>query len=166
MKFNLTKKQLDYARDLATKRHEAKNKSFRNKDILISDDKSDKKLDKNYLPHYIGVVGELAWSIVSDSEVDENIYSVRDPGEDFDGVEVKTITYMGSGEPELKIKVEEFNSKKPELYVLVRFDLKKTVEVLGTISRADFESHKRKKRYGARMPHNYVVPLSKMDKFS
>ena len=171
MKFKLTKKQLNYALGLAMKRHDAKHASFRNKDTdrFMNESKgslSEKfSVDKQYMAHFLGVIGELGYSLVTGESVDENIYSVRDDGQDFDGVEVKTITYMGSGEPELKITVKEYEQRKPpELYFLTRFNLKKNeVEVLGRISRRDFDEKKKQKRYGARLPLNYIIPLSKME---
>ncbi len=164
MKIKLNKKQIKYAIDLATKRHDSKNKSFRSKGTLINlDEKGFKDIDKQYLPHLIGVIGELAWSIATGQKVDESIYSVRDPGQDFHETEIKTITYFGDGEPELKIKVSEYESKIPKLYVLVRFDMVKTVEILGTITREAFDLVKKKKKYGAGKPMNYIAPISKME---
>jgi hypothetical protein len=172
MKFKLTKKQLNYALGLAMQRHDAKHTSFRNKDTdrFMNKSKgslSDKfSVDRQYMAHFLGVIGELGYSLVTGESVDENIYSVRDDGQDFEGVEVKTITYMGNGEPELKITVKEYDQRKPpKLYVLTRFDLKNNeIEVLGKITRMNFEKKKVRKRYGARLPQNYIVPLSKMDK--
>ncbi len=172
MKFKLTKKQLNYALSLAMQRHDAKHTSFRNKDTdrFMNESKgslSDKfSVDKQYMAHFLGVIGELGYSLVTGESVDETIYSVRDSGQDFEGVEVKTITYMGSGEPELKITVKEYDKRNPpELYVLTRFNLKNNeIDVLGQITRKEFDQKKVRKRYGARLPQNYIVPLSKMDK--
>ena len=172
MKFKLTKKQLNYALSLAIQRHDAKHASFRNKDTdrFMNESKgslSDKfSVDKQYMAHFLGVIGELGYSLVTGESVDENIYSVRDDGQDFDGVEVKTITYMGSGEPELKITEKEYDKRnQPELYVLTRFNLKNNeIDVLGKITREEFDQKKARKRYGARLPQNYIVPLSHMDK--
>lgn len=165
MKITLTKKDLEFAYEVASSRHNAKSKSFRNTKILFDHTKGDFVPDKNVMPHYIGVIGELAWSKYSGQPIDMEIYKVRDSGTDFNGVEVKTITYNGSGEPELKIKVEEFHSKTPEIYVLAHFDLKKTVTLLGRVTRDAFDKHKKKKKYGRFNPNNYVVPVSVMDRF-
>ena len=123
-------------------------------------------VDKQYMPHFLGLVGEYAWSKYSGEPVDEEIYSVRDGGEDFKGIEVKTITYTGKGEPELKITQKEYEArKKPKKYVLVRFDIKnQEVEILGTITRYMFDKKKKKKKYGRYLPNNYVVPVSEMRK--
>tara|TARA_R110002020_G_scaffold103752_3_gene243101 strand:- start:13851 stop:14384 length:534 start_codon:yes stop_codon:yes gene_type:complete len=171
MKFKLNKTQLNYALELAKQRHDAKHASFRNKDVARfmnekKEELSDEfRVDKQYMAHFLGVIGELGYALATDQKVDEEIYSVRDSGQDFDGVEVKTITYMGAGEPELKITMKEYEQRTPpKLYVLVRFNLKNhEVEVLGEITRESFDMTKKKKRYGASLPMNYIVPLSKME---
>ena len=172
MKFKLDKKQLNYALGLAMKRHDAKHSSFRNKDTtrFMNDSKGQMSeqfsVDKQYMAHFLGVIGQLGYSLATGETIDENIYSVRDDGQDFEGVEVKTITYMGSGEPELKITVKEYEQRKhPKLYVLTRFNLKNNeVEVLGRITRPQFDKVKIKKRYGSSLPMNFIIPLSKMEK--
>jgi hypothetical protein len=163
--------EIKFALDLAKKRHDAKPNSIRNTGILIDRDKNNPLL--NYLPHLIGIFGEMAWAKYTNRKVDEAIYSIRD-SEDFEGEEVKTITYFGSGEPELKIKVTEYNTKKPNNYILVRTSKQKIeqilfenieeidVELLGYISRKDFDQKKTKKQYGYNNPLNYVVSLSQM----
>ena len=171
MKIKLTKKEKQDILELAKKRHDAKDRSFRNTSILSSDENKNKfnekfSIDKNYMPHYTGLVGEYVWAKANNLQVDEEIYSVRDNGEDFKGTEVKTITYCGPGEPELKIKQSEYESKTPNLYVLVRLNLSDDeVEILGTITRDMFDKNKKSKRYGIGKPYNFVVPLSKMEKF-
>ncbi len=171
MKFKLNKKQFNYCYKLAKQRHDAKHASFRNKNQIMPDDKREMfenkfSVDKQYMPHFLGVVGELAWSLYTGDKVDENIYSVRDGGEDFKGIEIRTLTYQGDGEPELKVKVSEYEERKPpELYVLIHFDMKtNVVNILGKITRENFDNNKIKKKYGRYLPLNYVVPLSKMEK--
>lgn len=171
MKFKLSKKQLKYALELAILRHDAKHASFRNKDTkrFINESKTklseEMKVDFQYMAHFLGVIGELGYSLATGEPVDEEIYAVRDSGQDFDGVEVKTITYMGAGEPELKIPVTEYETRTPpKKYALVRYDRgRKEVDVLGTISRHNFDKRKKKKKYGAGKPMNYIVPLSAME---
>ena len=170
MKCKLTNKQIKYALELAVRRHDAKHTSFRNKDTqrFLNENKvklsKEVKADFQYMAHFLGVIGELGYSLATGEPVDEEIYSVRDSGQDFDGVEVKTITYMGKGEPELKITLKEYEQRTPpDLYVLTRFNLNNNeVEVIGTITRKHFDKVKVKKRYGARLPMNYIVPASKM----
>ena len=172
MKYALDNKQLKYALDLAIKRHDAKDESFRNKDVkrFMNNSKSvmseEFKVDKQYMAHFLGVIGELGYALATGQEVDEEIYSVRDSGEDFEGVEVKTITYMGSGEPELKITTKEYQRRTPpKLYVLTRFNLRNNeVEVLGRITRENFDLFKKRKQYRSNLPINFIVPLSKMEK--
>ena len=172
MKFKLNKEQLEYALDLAMRRHDAKHSSFRNKttEKFRNENKSRMsekfKVDFQYMAHFLGVIGELGYSLATGEEVDEEIYAVRDSGQDFDGVEVKTITYMGAGEPELKIPVYEYDKRTPpKLYVLTRFNSNiNEVDVLGNITRKQFDKVKKKKQYGVGKPLNYIVTLSDMKK--
>jgi hypothetical protein len=159
MLVKLTKKEISFAKRLAKKRHNAKNTFIRNRGILM-------KEGSIYDPHTIGLIGELAYAKFSGEEIDETIYSIRDKGQDFHQVEIKTITYFGEGEPELKIKQKEFEAKNPKTYILARVDKKKLhlVELLGKISRDQFDKDKVAKRYGRYNPDNWVVPLSKMEK--
>jgi hypothetical protein len=159
MIINLTKEEVSFAKKLAKKRHNAKNTFIRNRGILMRD-------GSVYDPHTIGLIGEMAYAKFTGEKIDEEIYAVRDKGQDFNKVEVKTITYFGDGEPELKIKQKEFETKNPETYILARVDKKKlsSVELLGSISRKNFDENKIAKRYGRFNPDNWIVPLSKMDK--
>ena len=159
MIIKLTKKEVAFAKKLAKKRHNAKNTFIRNRGILM-------KEGSVYDPHTIGLIGEMAYAKFSGEKIDEEIYAIRDKGKDFNQVEVKTITYFGDGEPELKIKQKEFETKNPENYVLARVDKKRldSVELLGIISKDEFDKQKVAKRYGRYNPDNWIVPLSKMQK--
>ena len=159
---NLTDDELSDIKSLAADRHDAKPVSFRNTGILIDNPST------VYAPHTVGLIGEYAWGKHTGQKIDSSIYDVRDDGEDFAGTEVKTITYTGSGEPELKIKKSEFLSKTPQLYVLARVnqDNLHQVHLLATISRKNFDSLKKEKQYGENKPLNYIVPLSLMDSIS
>lgn len=169
----ISKIEIDYLLDLAKKRHDVKPKNIKNTGILISRDKSNPIED--YLPHFIGLLGEYAWAKHTNQNIDEDIYLIRD-SEDFNGEEIKTITYFGNGEPELKVKVKEYESKIPNKYILARTDKTKIlkvlnsnysenikIELLGEISRKDFDIKKIKKCYGYNNPMNYVVGLSNMN---
>lgn len=113
MLIKLNEKETKLAINLGKKRHSAKHISFRNSgSIRINSGFFLESVDKQFYPHIIGVLGELAYSKICNESIDENIYSVRDSGEDFKGIEVKAITYFGSGEPELKILSRNI---KPEL---------------------------------------------------
>jgi hypothetical protein len=142
----------------AKKRHDSKDKSFRNARRFHSGDE--------YEPHTVGLFGEVAYAKLKGLKVNTVIYPVRDGGEDFKNIEVKTLTYFGPGQPELKIPLKEYNKRKPPLlYVLCRVDMKKPnrVEVLGEITRKDFDKKKVQKKYGdGHHPINYIVPLSQM----
>jgi hypothetical protein len=159
MIINLTKEEVSFAKKLAKKRHNAKNTFIRNRGILMRE-------GSVYDPHTIGLIGEMAYAKFTGEKIDEEIYAIRDKGQDFNKVEVKTITYFGDGEPELKIKQKEFETKNPETYILARVDKKKlsSVELLGSISRKNFDENKIAKRYGRFNPDNWIVPLSKMDR--
>jgi len=159
MVINLTKQEVSFAKKLAKKRHNAKNTFIRNRGILMRE-------GSVYDPHTIGLIGEMAYAKFTGEKIDEEIYAVRDKGQDFHKVEVKTITYFGEGEPELKIKQKEFETKNPEFYILARVDKNKlsSVELLGKISRENFNKNKVPKRYGRFNPDNWIVPLSLMEK--
>jgi len=167
MFINFSKDELNYAINLGTKRHSAKDISFRNSGrIKIQSDVVIESVDPQYYPHIIGVFGEMAYSKLIDEPIDTNIYAVRDSGEDFAGTEVKTITYFGSGEPELKIPHKEYKARNVQTYVLARIDKKDLakIELLGRISRNEFEKKRVSKQYGPNYPENWVVPLSEMER--
>ena len=149
MKIKFNQEQIKKAVDTAIARHEAKNISFRNKSIYFPEKRNEFGIPNEYAPHLIGVLGEMAWATVKGIPIDEKIYKVRDKGEDFKGVEIKTVTYFGKGEPELKVKVQEFNKKHPSVYVLMRVDPNTLeVELLGKITREKFNAIKIRKKYG------------------
>ena len=171
MQVELTDEEFADALDLAQQRHDAKSKSFRNRGAKPFRNEAKAKLasrfgvDPQYMAHFLGVLGEMAWAKVSGDDIDREIYSVRDSGQDFDGVEVKMVTYAGVDEPELKITAKELLERTPpKMYVLCQLvaDSNK-INVLGTISREDFEAKAKYKRYGRYLPDNYVVPESQMD---
>lgn len=168
MLIKLDKNDIVYAIKLGKKRHLAKNISFRNSgSIKINSGFLLEAIDKQFYPHIIGVLGELAYSKYCGEQIDSNIYSIRDSGEDFNGIEIKTITYFGSGEPELKIPKTEYKVRnKINLYVLSRIDSSKLydVELLGKITKENFDKLKVSKQYNKNYPENWVVPLSKMEK--
>lgn len=171
MIINLSPEQLRKCKNLAVARHDAKAATFRNRTTKIFRNKAKDDLaiatglDVQYMAHFIGVLGEMAWAIHSGQELDTQIYAVRDNGEDFPGVEIKAITYSGLGEPELKIPQKEYDTRTDvQLYVLVRINTTEPeeVEILGSIDRDVFEALSEQKQYGPNKPINYVVPLSMM----
>ena len=88
MTIQLTEKELTWCEGQAQKRHDKKNMRFRNTGILMENVNSSKH--KFYLPHLTGIVGEKAYGKLIGAEVDTRLYDVRDDGEDFKGVEVKS----------------------------------------------------------------------------
>lgn len=165
MLINLTKQEVTFAKKLAQKRHDAKHISIRNKGVLMANNLANGGSQYDF--HTIGLIGELAYSKFSGESIDENIYS-RNPdpkGQDFENLEIKTITYFGSGEPELKITQKEYATKNPKLYVLARVNKSNldSVELLGRITRTKFDKVKVAKKYGRFHPSNWIVPLSKME---
>lgn len=176
MLIKLTEAELRDCIDLAQQRHDAKHASFRNRDTaefaneakasLASHEKI--SVPTEYMAHFIGLLGEAAYAKHTGQEVDRAIYAVRDGGEDFPSLEVKTITYRGKGEPELKIPVGEFAARDTvETYVLARAntDDPQKVELLGKIDREQFEQIAKIKKYGRYKPTNMVVGASQMEQF-
>lgn len=162
MKISLSKEQLEYAKVLAAKRHEAKDISFRNSKRLHGNIKKTKVdhyvLDITHKAHFLGVLGEMAYAEAVNGKIDTNIYELRDKGFDVNDVEVKASTWM-SGDIELKVQKNHFETKFPKKYVLVRIDENNfdSIEVIGEITRQDFDKNKKIKQYAPNYPINYIV---------
>ena len=157
----LTEDELAYCKALGVKRHMAKHPSFRN--------------SRNYRKqqfageiHMIGVMGEYAYHKLTGCELDKNIYATGDGGQDFEHngkkVEVRVSTFGPSG-TEVKVPKREYQRHKPDEYVLVYIGKNKfnEVNVLGKISRENFDKKKREKQYGPRYPVNYIVGAEDLD---
>jgi hypothetical protein len=168
MKIQLSELQIKEAIELAAKRHESKGASFRNKNPFSysKDTKLEKALiDKTHKSHFLGILGEMAYAQLTNKQIDKNIYAVRDKGADVEDVEIKTSTWMGA-DVELKVKKEDFENKFPNKYVLARIDENNfsIVELIGEITRVNFDKVKREKRYGMSkygklLPLNYIVEV-------
>tara|TARA_R110000824_G_scaffold16999_2_gene69599 strand:- start:151 stop:684 length:534 start_codon:yes stop_codon:yes gene_type:complete len=164
---NFTDKEVAWAIDMGQQRHGAKHNSFREKSRMGS-------ISKVFGgSHILGVLGELAYEKYTGIEMDRNIYSVRDRGYDFKTsknsdknfkIDIKTITYNGEGEKELKIKVSEYAKNIPDEYVLIYIDKDnlKEATILGCISRSNFEKNKKEKQYRRDYPSNYYVGESSL----
>ena len=168
MKVKFTDQELLFARDLAEKRHEAKHSSFKNKRRL-GDFSKKTKVDlfvkhPTHKAHFLGILGEMAYAKITDKQIDENIYKVRDTGSDVDDVEVKASTRL-SDDIELKVEKKHFETKFPKKYVLVRIneDAFRTIDVLGEITRENFDKHKRIKQYKPNYPVNYIVGMKDLE---
>ena len=160
MIIKLSVEEQKFCADLGKKRHLAKHESFRNRNRFDN-------FEVEYMPHFLGVLGEYVYAKYAGLKLDEEIYAVRDSGEDFAGIEIKMLTYFGAGEPELKVPQKEFEKRtEVQLYVLVRTrkDAFANIELLGQITRKEFDLNKVAKKYGRYNPLNWIVPLSKMEK--
>ena len=84
MKIKFTKEQIKFALDLAKKRHDAKHISFRNKNVAEFNNSNKLNLssklnvDNQYMSHYIGIMGEMAWAIANNQQIDEKIQELFD----------------------------------------------------------------------------------------
>lgn len=159
MLITFTKKEAEEIAALGRKRHYAKDASFRNNTQWHEG-------SARSMAHEIGILGEAAYGKCAGLEIDRNIYEVRDDGMDFKDIEVKTVTYFGAGEPELKIPAEEWTGKHKDVkkFVLARLNPKDytRVEVLGEISREQFDRIKTKKIYRPDGPLNYIAKASQL----
>jgi hypothetical protein len=167
MKVLLNDRQIEMARELAQRRHEAKDIFFKNKGRLAVAKKTlvDEYIyDKMHKAHFLGLLGETAYATAVGKKIDTNIYSVRDTGADVNGAEVKTSTFLGAG-VELKILQKEFEIKSPKKYILARLNENRfnEVELVGEISREDFAKHKTIKQYGPNNPINYIVGVRHLE---
>ena len=160
----LTDEQFDKAMEMGHNRHYRKHESFRETNTAIF--KKNRKNQK-ILSHEIGALGEVAYSVYTGKELDENLYDLGDTGIDCfeNGSEIKTTTFRGNG-AELKITKEEWDSKPPypKKYVLTRVNLDnlQRVELIGEITREKFDSIKVEKTYikGERnAPVNYICTM-------
>lgn len=170
MRVVLEDHQIEFARELAKRRHEAKSISFKNSGILTDTNKTtlveEYIYDKRHKPHFLGLLGEMAYALVTNQKVDTKIYSVRDSGFDVGNVEVKTSTWNGSN-IELKIKQREFETKCPAKYVLARANETNfnVIELIGQITREDFNRFKIAKQYKPTNPVNYIVGIKHLTQF-
>ncbi len=142
MRITLTRYQVIEARSFGRARCGAKPQ-----DIRFNDSGYHDETDRAY-PHIVGMASEIAYSRVTGKPFDRTIKKAGD-SYDFPGnIEVKPSMFMGK-DVELKIKIREYSKKNPVKYVLCRAskDLK-TVEILGEITREQFDKVKRKKNYG------------------
>lgn len=101
----------------------------------------------NWYRHYVGAVGEYAYSKVSGEEVDYKTIGKGDKGFDFgDGIDIKT--KASEYKPDLILNAIQYERKNPKTYVLVwirtpKQKLEETeVELVGWIHREDFEIKK------------------------
>jgi hypothetical protein len=123
--------------------------------------------DKKYRPHFLGIIGEIAYAKFIGGEINEEIYHNHgDDGRgDVGNVEVKASTWRGD-DIELKVTQREYNTKqRPDKYVLVRVSEKtpSIVELVGEVSVSRFEAEKKIKQYRPDAPINYIMSAEELD---
>jgi hypothetical protein len=170
MKIKLNKSELKEALDLASQRHEAKHVSVRDtgpKMTSAAESKLAKFIgDPRYKPHFLGMLGEIAYAKMRGGEVNKEIYSKGDDNTgDVGNVEVKTSTWKGP-DIDLKITQREVEKKEnqPLKYALMRVDEDNfsEVEFIGEIYREEFLLKAKKKKYRLGFPMNYVLDGRKL----
>ncbi len=139
MKYVLNEEEILLAEKIGRARCFGKNKTIVNNDSGYHDVK-----DRAF-PHVIGVKSEIAYAKISGKMIDLSVYEFSGDSSDFDGIEIKTSTWRGD-DIELKIKVSEFNRKRPIGYVLCRC-LDNEITFLGCISRERFDKEKYLRRH-------------------
>ena len=113
--------------------------------------------------HVIGLMGEMAFAIYADLQIDTEIYGWTDGGIDFEasieGVERTVDVKTSQKEPyALPVKEDRVNS---DYYVLGHLD-GTTVTFLGAATKEMVLAGKRKKsKFGDH--YNYLVPVSSLD---
>ena len=168
----LSEKELREALDLAAQRHEAKHVSVRDTGPRMTS-KYETKLvdfigDIRYKPHFLGLLGEMAYAKATGGEINKEIYN---RGDDHTGdvgrVEVKTSTWMG---PDIDLKITQREvediENQPKRYALMKVNESNfsEVEFIGEISRDDFIKKATKKRYKPGDPITYILDGRKLDK--
>ena len=162
---NLSNEELYEALDLATKRHESKHVSFRDSGPKMTKKYKTKLVDfigdVRYKPHFLGLLGEIAYAKFVGGKVNKEIYSGGDNHKgDVGRVEVKTSTWFG---PNIELKITEREVDKienqPEKYALMRVneEIFWKIEFVGEINRKDFIKKAIKKKYKPEYPMNYIL---------
>jgi hypothetical protein len=98
----------------------------------------------------LGLYGEIAYGMLKGLEINTAIWDDKgDPGTDFKGVDIKTISYSGP-DPELKLSKlpEKPKDKKLVLAQCARQDGEVSVKLIGEISLEHFVRRAVKKHYG------------------
>jgi len=145
----LTDEEVDDHHSLATKQCNAKEDGIRENDSGYHRNHTMSDKNDRALPHRIGMIGALAYAKYMGVGVNREVYTNHGDTIDFDGTEVKTSTWMKSN-VELKVKVKEYKKKIPRKYVLARVNPAnwRRVELMGEISRSEFDIKKRRRNYG------------------
>jgi hypothetical protein len=140
MTITLTEEQMQWCKDLAMKRSGSMNHAETKNSINCFKGK------EGWHRHYVGALGELAYSLYIGKEVDTTTIGRGDSGTDFDN-EVDIKTSASKYKPDLLIFKKQFERKIAETYVLAWLQLP-AVELIGSISRAKFIEFKEIKNFG------------------
>jgi len=129
MIIKLSEKQIQFAKDLGFKRSASMNHATTKNSFNPFKNKP------NWHRHYVGALGELAYSIYSGEEVDVTTIGRGDEGYDFNNkTDVKSSDL--DRKPNLILGVNNFNRKYAERYVLAWIKLPE-IELLGYITRQE-----------------------------
>ncbi len=148
MIITLTEKQIEFAKDLGFKRSASVGHAVTRKSFNAYENKK-----PDWWRHFIGALGEVAYSVYIGKEVDTTTIGTGDDGTDFDnGVDVKSSDL--NRRPNLLLGVKQFNKKYAKRYVLAWVKLP-TVELMGYIDREDVIEKSTLKNFGYN--DNYFV---------
>jgi hypothetical protein len=148
MIITLTEEQLDFAHSVGFKRSASVGHAVTRKSFNAYENKK-----PDWWRHYIGALGELAYSIYIGKEIDTTTIGRGDDGTDFDnGVDVKSSDL--NRKPNLLLGINQFNKKYAKRYVLAWVKIP-TVELIGYIDRDDVINKSTIKNFGYN--DNYFV---------
>lgn len=139
----------------------------RSKSVNHSDTKISKNLHKNrpnWWRHFIGALGEVAYSKVTGEDVDTETLGKGDQGYDFkNGIDIKSSDL--NRKPNLIISKQAFDSKICKTYLLAWVKLP-YVELLGTIER-DQVLNNLEKMFLKKTPYGetYIINNTKLKKY-
>ncbi len=136
---SLSEEDIKFAEDLGKKRSASMgHKDTKNSKNFFSD-------KPGWWRHYIGALGEVAYSKATGHKVDTETIGRGDGGADFpNGVQIKST--MKKHKPDLIISKRQFNMKKGTIYVLAWIKIPK-VEFVGWITRSKFDTLKQLKKF-------------------
>ena len=148
MIITLTEEQMEFAYNIGYKRSASVNHAVTRKSFNAYENKK-----PDWWRHYIGALGEVAYSIHIGKEIDTTTIGRGDDGTDFDnGVDVKSSDL--NRKPNLLLGVNQFNKKYAKRYILAWVKLPE-VELLGYIDREDVINKSEIKNFGYN--DNYFV---------
>ena len=147
MIITLTEEQIEFAKDLGFRRSASVGHAETKNNFNAY------KTKPKWWRHYVGALGEVAYSVYIGKEVDTTTIGTGDDGTDFDhGVDVKSSDL--NRRPNLLLGINQFNKKYAKRYVLAWVQLPK-VELIGYIDRQDVIEKSTIKNFGYN--DNYFV---------